>query len=126
MMTTGSILATIAMTISVHIPKPLLKALDRKARALKISRNRLIVRALERELALGADWSQGFFERLSAIDHETAAAADELLASVHQARKSKQPKPRLLTPLVESLRGVLSGSGLGEADYRRHLEEKYL
>ena len=39
----------------------------------------------------------------------------------HQADKA-QP----LTPIVRSLRGVLSGSGLDEEDYRRHLEEKEL
>jgi hypothetical protein len=30
-----------------------------------------------------------------------------------------------VTPRVRSLRGVLAGSGLDEADYRRHLEEKH-
>ena len=30
-----------------------------------------------------------------------------------------------ITPRVRSLRGVLTGSGLDESDYRRHLEEKY-
>ena len=37
-----------------------------------------------------------------------------------------QRRPRPLTPVVESLRGVLAGSGLDEEDYRRHLEEKHL
>src|SRR5262249_6183398 len=60
----ASILATIDMATSIHIPKTLLDAVDRKARALKMSRNRLIVRALERELTSGADWSPEFFERL--------------------------------------------------------------
>ena len=41
------------MATSIHIPKPLLAAVDRKARTLKISRNRLIVRALEKELTAG-------------------------------------------------------------------------
>ena len=31
-----------------------------------------------------------------------------------------------ITPRVRSLRGVLAASALDEADYRRHLEEKYL
>ena len=31
-----------------------------------------------------------------------------------------------ITPRVRSLRGVLAGSALDEADYRRHLEEKHL
>jgi metal-responsive CopG/Arc/MetJ family transcriptional regulator len=80
------------MATSVHIPKPLLEAVDRKARSLKISRNRLILRALERELKPGSDWSPGFFEELSAVDSETVAAVDELLASVRQARTSKPPR----------------------------------
>jgi Family of unknown function (DUF6364) len=33
--------------------------------------------------------------------------------------------PRL-TPIVRSLRGLLRGTDLGELDYRRHLEDKYL
>ena len=80
------------MATSVHIPKPLLEAVDRKARALKMSRNRLIVRALERELKPGADWSPGFFEQLTAVEPETVAAVDELLSSVRKARTSKPPR----------------------------------
>lgn len=80
------------MATSVHIPKPLLEAVDRKARSLKISRNRLILRALERELKPGSDWSPGFFEELSAVDSETVAAVDELLASVRETRTSKPPR----------------------------------
>lgn len=37
--------------------------------------------------------------------------------------EGRQPRP---TPVVESLRGVLAGSGLDEEDHRRHLEEKHL
>lgn len=74
------------MTISIYIPKPLLEAVDRKTRALKISRSRLIVQALERDLTAGTDWSPDFFARLSAVAPETVAAVDELLTSVRQAR----------------------------------------
>lgn len=87
-----SIFTTIAMATSIDIPKPLLEAVDRKARALKMSRNRLIVRALERELTSGSDWSPGFFEQLKAVDAETAAAVDELLVAVREARRSKPPR----------------------------------
>lgn len=80
------------MATSIHIPKPLLEAVDRKAQALKISRNRLIVRALERELTAGSDWSPGFFEQLGTVAPETVAAVDELLTSVRQARTSKPPR----------------------------------
>jgi hypothetical protein len=55
-----------------------------------MTRNRLIVQALE--LMPGTDWSPGFFEQLSAIDSETVAAVDELLASVRGARTSKPPR----------------------------------
>jgi hypothetical protein len=34
---------------------------DRKAKALRVSRNQLVVRALEREVRDGSDWSPGFF-----------------------------------------------------------------
>jgi hypothetical protein len=41
---------------SVRIPKALLRAVDQRAGALKVSRNKLIVQSLEREVATGADW----------------------------------------------------------------------
>jgi metal-responsive CopG/Arc/MetJ family transcriptional regulator len=80
------------MATSVHIPKPLLDAVDRRAHALRISRNRLIVKALERELSEGEEWSAGFFERLRTIDCATAAAVDDLLAAVRARRRSKEPR----------------------------------
>jgi len=80
------------MATSVHLPKTLLDAVDRKARVLRISRNQLVVRALERELRAGADWSPGFFERLSQCDPDTAEDVDDLLQAVRKARTSKPPR----------------------------------
>lgn len=80
------------MPTSVHIPKPLLEAVDRRARALKMSRNRLIVKALEREISGGPGWSSEFFERLRDVDDATAAAADEMLATIRATRRSKEPR----------------------------------
>lgn len=80
------------MATSVHIPKPLLEAVDRRARALRVSRNRLIVKALERELAEGEEWSAGFFDRLRAVDRATATAVDDMLAAVRDRRQSKEPR----------------------------------
>lgn len=57
-----------------------------------MSRNRLIVQALERELTPGSNWSAGFFEQLNATDSETVEAVDELLASVRGARTAKPPR----------------------------------
>jgi predicted transcriptional regulator len=71
------------MSTSVQIPRPLLVAVDRKARALKISRSRLIVRALEREVTQGASWSPGFFDRLAFPDSGVTEAADEMLKAIH-------------------------------------------
>jgi predicted transcriptional regulator len=79
------------MATSIHVPKPLLDAVDRKARSLRISRNQLIIRALEREVAAGSDWSAGFFERLEDVDDEIAKVVDELLTQIQRARRSKAP-----------------------------------
>jgi predicted transcriptional regulator len=80
------------MPTSVHIPPALLEALDRKARALRVSRNRLIVRAIEREMARVSSWSEGFFERLNAAPGETSSAVDEMLAAIEAGRRSKRPR----------------------------------
>lgn len=80
------------MPTSVHIPKPLLEAVDRRARALRISRNHLIVLALEREMKQVAEWSPGFFERLVDVDEATSTSVDELLVAVQAGRRSKEPQ----------------------------------
>lgn len=80
------------MPTSVHIPKPLLEAVDRRAKVLKISRNRLIVRALEREVRGGGGWSEGFFDRLAGVEAGTVTAADEMLSQIRSSRSSKAPR----------------------------------
>lgn len=82
------------MPTSVHLPQDLLDAVDRRARALKISRNQLVVRALEREVSGGNDWSPGFFELLSESTPELRDDVDQLLSHVQKARQSK-PARRL-------------------------------
>ena len=79
------------MPTSVHIPKPLLVAVDRKARALKISRNRLIVQALEREVTEGSNWSVNFFGQLESPETGVEDAADEMLKAIRSQRRSKKP-----------------------------------
>lgn len=80
-----------AMPISVHIPKPFLDAVDRRARALGLSRNQLILRALEREMTQVSDWSPGFFETLGAPDEGTLEAVDEMVEAIRKGRRSKAP-----------------------------------
>jgi len=79
------------MPTTVHIPAALLKSVDRRAKVLGLSRNRLIIRALERAVSERSTWAPEFLEKLRRVDPETKTAADELLANVKQARHSKAP-----------------------------------
>ena len=82
------------MPTSVHLPKPLLEAVDRRARRLKMSRNRFIVRTLEREIDRESDWSPGFFEKLADISTEDIDAVNEMAREIAKHRTRKGP-PRL-------------------------------
>lgn len=84
----------IFMPTTVHIPARLLKSVDRRAKALGVSRNRLIVRALEQEIGRRSGWSPEFLARLRDVDVETREAVDELKTAIVAARRSKKP-PRL-------------------------------
>jgi hypothetical protein len=82
------------MPTTVHIPPRILKAVDRQAKALKISRNRFVIEALERRLAEDAEqrpWPEGFFERMAerARDPEYRRSVDALFAEVIRSRRSK-------------------------------------
>ena len=77
------------MPTTVHIPPGLLKSVDRRAKALGVSRNRLIVRALEHAVSVRAGWAPEFLDRLRDVDADTADAVDDLLEDVKQARRSK-------------------------------------
>jgi hypothetical protein len=90
--TAHDIFSNIFMPTTVHIPDPLLKSVDRRAKALGISRNRLVVRALEQAVSVRAGWSPEFLQRLRTVDRETSTAVDELLTAVTQARRSKEPR----------------------------------
>ena len=74
------------MPTSLHIPKDLLSAVDRRARKLKMSRNRFVVRTLEKEIASREEWSEGFFERLAEVESGNADAVDAMLAAIRAAR----------------------------------------
>jgi predicted transcriptional regulator len=80
------------MPTTVHIPAALLESVDRRAKALGISRNRLIVRALEKEITQRTTWDPEFLERLRDVDAGTRDAVDELVTAVKQARRSKAPR----------------------------------
>ena len=88
----GEYICEYIMPTTVHIPVALLEAVDRRARALKLSRNRLVVRALEREVMEPSGWSPEFLDRLRNVDVATAEAVDELMATVRAGRRSKRPR----------------------------------
>ena len=60
-----------------------------------------------------------------------ARTSGRSLSQLVSAYLATLPEPRggqvrPMTPIVRALRGVLSGSGLDEENYHRHLEEKEL
>ena len=79
------------MPTTVHIPAALLKSVDRRAKALGLSRNRLIIRALERAVSERSSWAPEFLDKLRNVDQETKTAVDELVADVKHVRHSKPP-----------------------------------
>ncbi len=79
----------IFMPTTVHIPPRLLASVQRRARTLGISRNRLVVRALEREVHDTTAWSPGFLESLRHVEPGTQAAADEMLTAIRHRRGAK-------------------------------------
>lgn len=77
---------------SVHIPEELLARLDRRAKALNMSRNRVIIETLEHGLRDTDEWSPEFLEALDALrpsrDRLQAARAlsDEVVSKRSRAK----------------------------------------
>ena len=84
---------SIRVSTTVHLPADLLASVDRQARALAMSRNRYIIRALERSLASETAWSPGFIDELAAAraDVEGRRALRELRSVVASSRTRKGP-----------------------------------
>jgi hypothetical protein len=85
------------MPTSVHIPPALLKAVDKKARELKISRNRLVIQALEKEVgSQDKGWPPGFFEQFTPAETEEDKGVEaEFMQSMNRPRRSRKPPPDL-------------------------------
>jgi predicted transcriptional regulator len=81
------------MSTTVHLPQSLLASVDRQARALDMSRNRYIIRALERAVATETGWSPEFIEELGAAraDAEGRRAMEKVRAVVAAGRTRKGP-----------------------------------
>lgn len=81
------------MSTTVHLPADLLAIIDRRAHGLGMSRNRYIVRALERAVATEARWSARLVAELAAAgaDSEGRQALVELRAAIAANRTRKEP-----------------------------------
>jgi hypothetical protein len=55
------------MATTVYLPQGLIDELDRRARRLGVSRNHLIMRAVQKELS-DLSWPPGFFDRFRGAD----------------------------------------------------------
>lgn len=81
------------MATTIHIPETILQRVDERAKALNVSRNRYILRALENSLAEETEWSAdlGDYLRQPQDDDELGKAADEMMSHITTSRQSKGP-----------------------------------
>ncbi len=81
------------MSTTVHLPPQLLATVDHRARELGVSRNRYIIRALERIIESETRWSPRFVDELAAArsDDESREALQELVTVVARNRTRKPP-----------------------------------
>jgi len=84
-------------TTTIHLPEPLLHALDAVAARRKASRNRIVLEACRRlvEEDLG-EWPAGFFQmaHLSPRDRkELDAAAKAMEAAIRTGRRNRRAPP---------------------------------
>jgi metal-responsive CopG/Arc/MetJ family transcriptional regulator len=81
---------------TIHIPDALLERVDTRARTLGISRNRLILEALEEKIGARDEWAPELVRMLG--DPVASAARKELeesLAVVRSRRSSRKDPPKL-------------------------------
>lgn len=77
------------MSTTVHIPEKLLRSVDARAKHLKISRNKFVLKALERALSDRSEWSPKF---LASVQEpvEGAELLDDVLRHIVSSRRSKK------------------------------------
>jgi metal-responsive CopG/Arc/MetJ family transcriptional regulator len=81
---------------TVHIPEPVLRRVDRRAKALGVSRNRVILDALEASLQPRDEWSPELVRMLAQpLSGAAADAFEESLAIVQARRVSRKGPPTL-------------------------------
>jgi hypothetical protein len=76
---------------TVHIPRPLLDRVDARAKHLGVSRNRVIVRAIEREVASAESWPAPLLALLrKPLSKGTRAEVDRMSREITRARRSRR------------------------------------
>lgn len=82
-------------TTTVHLPRPLLEGVDARAQAEGVSRNRVIILALERFLRERESWSPEFLAELrERPGSRDIKAIDEMLRAISR-RRSRKRAPNL-------------------------------
>ena len=84
------------MPTTIHIPDALLERVDTRAKTLGISRNRLILEALEEKVGARDEWAPELAAMLA--DPVPSAAGKELeesLAVVRRRRSARKGPPKL-------------------------------
>ncbi|MEP7307271.1 MAG: PIN domain-containing protein [Acidobacteriota bacterium] len=66
------------MPMTVHVPSALLKSVDQRAKALGLSRHRLIIRALEQVVSARTGWAPEFLNQLRHVDLLVTESVDQL------------------------------------------------
>jgi predicted transcriptional regulator len=81
---------------TILIPDPLLERVDARAKTLGISRNRLILEALEEKVGARDVWAPELVEMLSkAVSSAAGEELEDSLAIVRRRRSSRKSPPKL-------------------------------
>ncbi len=84
------------MTTTIHVPAKLLDRIDSRAKALGVSRNRVILTALEASLAGREDWPPELIAMLTQPpDAKTADLFDATMRAALKRRSRPRRAPRL-------------------------------
>ena len=81
------------MPTTIHLPDPVLAAIDESARAQGISRSRYIARALQKTLAAERSWRPEVLRAFQPgpTDDEDREAVEEMLSIIAAGRTRKAP-----------------------------------
>jgi hypothetical protein len=83
--------------------------------------------AMQTKLTLRME--EELIERAKSYSQRVGKSVSQLVSDyikmLPEPRQRNGRKPRTLTPIVRSMKGVLRGVQIDEQDYRRYLEEKH-